>query len=192
MNNWVYDKYVVGISIELSKVVVFFMWVCNILLVEGYIVVEMEICIFVCVSKEYEDFVVIGDNGGKLMYFWSMDDIQIVKGNIECLVSVFDLINVVLNLYYVYFEYECIRLDNVVKIMNFFDKCIINIYMISGKFICMFKKDNFVFLQDWDLKNMKGILIVFGVYIIYVDVLGVGEKIVKFFGGVCQVDFENI
>jgi flagellar hook assembly protein FlgD len=72
------------------------------------------------------------------------------------------------------------------------DQCIVKIYNISGKLIRTFKKDNPVTSLEWDLKNNKGIPIASGVYLIHVEVEGVGEKIVKFFGGIRQPDLENI
>lgn len=192
VNNWVYDRYMDGSSAELAKAVSSLMWVCNILTQSGHTAGETDVRLSVRVNKEYEDFNATGQNGGKPMYSWSMDDIQTVKGNTERMASVLDLINVVPNPYYAYSEYERTRLDNVVKITNLPDQCTINIYTISGKLVRTYKKDSSVPYQDWDLKNTKGIPIASGVYIIHVDVPGAGEKIVKFFGGVRQVDLENI
>jgi len=42
------------------------------------------------------------------------------------------------------------------------------------------------------LKNSQGIPISGGVYLIHVEVPGVGETILKFFGGMRQPDLENI
>jgi hypothetical protein len=42
------------------------------------------------------------------------------------------------------------------------------------------------------MKNNQAIPIASGVYLIHVEVPGVGETIIKFFGGVRQIDLENI
>jgi hypothetical protein len=49
-----------------------------------------------------------------------------------------------------------------------------------------------LYYQDWDLKNNQAIPIASGIYLIHVDVPGVGSTVVKFFGGMRQVDLENI
>ncbi|MES2589795.1 MAG: T9SS type A sorting domain-containing protein, partial [Bacteroidota bacterium] len=103
-----------------------------------------------------------------------------------------DLINVVPNPYYAFSEYERSRIDTRVKITNLPDVCTIKIYNISGKLIRTFKKDSPVTSIDWDLKNMKQVPIASGVYLIHVEVPGAGERILKFFGGVRQIDLENI
>jgi flagellar hook assembly protein FlgD len=108
------------------------------------------------------------------------------------LASALDLINVVPNPYYAYSEYERSRLDNRVKITNLPEQCNVTIYNVSGKLIRSYKKDSPVISIDWDLKNAIGIPIASGIYIIHVEVPEVGEKIVKFFGGMRQVDLENI
>jgi len=44
---------------------------------------------------------------------------------------------------------------------------------------------------DWDLKNQAGITISSGIYIIHVEVPGVGEKVVKFFGVMRPIDLDT-
>ena len=48
-----------------------------------------------------------------------------------------------------------------------------------------------VLFQDWDLKNQVGIPIGSGVYIIHVDVPGVGERILKWFGAMRPPILDN-
>ena len=54
-----------------------------------------------------------------------------------------------------------------------------------------FRKDSPITSVDWDLKNNVGIPIASGLYIIHVDVPGVGEKIVKWFGAMRPPILEN-
>jgi hypothetical protein len=42
------------------------------------------------------------------------------------------------------------------------------------------------------LNNIKGIPVAGGVYLIHVDVPDVGEVVLKFFGGMRQVDLQGI
>jgi len=144
------------------------------------------------VNKEYKDFTATGLNGGKPMYGWSMDDIKTTTASQDALTDVLDLINVVPNPYYAFSEYERNRIDTRVKITNLPDQCTVTIYNVSGKMVRQFKKDNLVTSIDWDLKNSIGVPISSGVYIIHVEVPGVGERIIKFFGGMRQIDLESI
>ena len=56
----------------------------------------------------------------------------------------------------------------------------------------MFKKDSPITSLDWDLTNFKSIPVAGGVYLIHVDVPGIGERVLKFFGGMRQVDLQGI
>jgi len=44
---------------------------------------------------------------------------------------------------------------------------------------------------DWDMKNQSGITISSGIYIIHVNVPGVGEKVVKWFGVLRPIDLDT-
>jgi hypothetical protein len=192
VNNWVYDQYMTASTASYNEMFESLQWIINPILTDGRELLETDVTIRVGVNKEYKDYVATGLNGGKPMYSWSMDDIRTVTASQEQLASALDLINVVPNPYYAFSEYERTRLDNRVKITNLPDQCTVNIYNVSGKLIRTFKKDNEITSIDWDLKNSKGIPIASGVYIIHVEVPGAGEKIIKFFGGMRQVDLENI
>ncbi|MDG1148592.1 MAG: T9SS type A sorting domain-containing protein, partial [Crocinitomicaceae bacterium] len=106
--------------------------------------------------------------------------------------SALDLINVVPNPYYAYSQYERNRLDTRVKITNLPERCTVKIYSTNGKLVRTFKKDNSITSIDWDLNNHKNIPVAGGVYLIHVDVPGVGEKVLKFFGGMRQIDLQGI
>ena len=78
------------------------------------------------------------------------------------------------------------------KITNLPENCVIKIYNISGKLIRTFKKASPLSFVDWDLKNNQAIPIASGVYLIHVEVEGVGSTVIKFFGGMRQIDLETI
>ena len=141
------------------------------------------------------------------MYGWSMDEIATEIASKDVQKNALSLVNVVPNPYYAYSEYEKSRLDTRVKITNLPAKCNVSIYNLSGKLIRSFKIDDKkikeivpsadeiekrVYFIDWDMKNNQAIPIASGVYLIHVEVPGVGETIIKFFGGVRQIDLENI
>ena len=107
-----------------------------------------------------------------------------------------NIINVVPNPYYSYSTYEQNRVDNRVRITNLPNKCKIKIFTLNGTLIRTFDRDvtgqedlyltstDFVHskrlsYQDWDLKNQSGIIVSSGLYVIHIDVPGVGEKILK-------------
>jgi hypothetical protein len=103
-----------------------------------------------------------------------------------------DMINVVPNPNSAFSEYERTILDTRVKITNLPEKCTVRIYTTSGKLVRTFKKDSEVTSLDWDLTNNKAIPVAGDVYLIYVEVPGVGTKVLKFFGGMRQVDLQGI
>lgn len=192
VNNWVYDQMAAATATSYRCVYTSLAWVANPLLTSGQELLSTDATLRVRINKEYSEFTATNANGGRPMYSWTMDDIRTQVGSREQLASALDLINVVPNPYYAYSTYETTRLDVRVKITNLPDQCVVKIYNVSGKLIRTFKKDSPITSLDWDLKNNKGIPIASGVYLIHVEVEGVGERIVKFFGGIRQPDLENI
>jgi hypothetical protein len=167
-------------------------WIANPVLAPGRDLLETDTKISLRVSKEYKNYVATNRNGGKPMYSWNMDQNGTVVSSLDQLKSALDLINVVPNPYYAFSDYERNRLDTRVKITNLPEKCVVKVYSIKGKLIREFKKDSPITSIDWDLNNHKGIGVAGGVYLIYVDVPGVGEKIVKFFCSMRQTDLYGI
>lgn len=167
-------------------------WVANPLLNFGQTLLACDVRIKIRVNKEYKNFTATGQNGGKPMYSWRMDDISTVTGDNDRLAEALKMVNVVPNPYYAFSEYEGSRLDTRVKITNLPEKCTVSIYSVNGKLVRQFKKDSKVTSVDWDLNNHKGIQVAGGVYLIHVDVPGIGEKVLKFYGGMRQIDLHGI
>lgn len=191
-NTWVYDQFQTATTSSYKKLYTSLMWIANTLTADNHGFLESTARIKLRVNKQYTDFTATGKNGGRPMYSWSMNDLQTTTASRDALASALDLINVVPNPYYAFSEYERNRIDTRVKIVNLPDQCTVTIYNVSGKLIRQFKKDNQITYIDWDLKNTIGVPIASGVYLIHVEVPGVGERIVKFFGGMRQVDLETI
>jgi len=168
------------------------MWVAYPILAPNRQLLETDVTIRIRVKKRFENFVMSNDNAGRPAFEWNMDKIATDVGQNLALVEVLDMINVVPNPYYAYSQYERDRIDNRIKITNLPDKCQINIYNIQGKLIRAFDKDSPITSIDWDLKNHKGIPIAGGVYLIHVNVPGIGERVLKWFGGMRQPDFQNL
>lgn len=155
-----------------------------------------------------------GQNGNLPMYTFSTSGIATHTMDNDMAVEALDLIRVVPNPYYAYSHYESSSLENIVKITNLPEVCTVSIYNLSGTLIRRYKKGEAVATHgafnaatsvvagvpviatydgslNWDLKNTANIPISSGVYIVHVDVPGVGEKIVKWFGVMRPIDLEN-
>ena len=55
----------------------------------------------------------------------------------------------------------------------------VRIYSLSGVFIRRIDKDDNSQYLDWDLRNKDGLPVASGMYIAYLDLPGVGTKIMK-------------
>ena len=128
------------------------------------------------------------ENNNYPLFKFNTNGIAASKQDIETAKSVLDKINVVPNPYYGFSEYERTQLDNIVKITNLPENCVISIYNTGGSLIRKYRKDSEVSYIDWDLKNNFGISIASGVYIIHIDAGEKGEKVLKWFGATRPVD----
>jgi hypothetical protein len=167
-------------------------WIAYPMLESGQTLLSTDVTIRLRVNKEYKNFVATGQNGGKPMYGWSMDQIATQIGSQDMLKEALDLINVVPNPYYAFSEYERNKLDNRIKITNLPEKCQIRIYTSNGKLVRNIKKDSPMTFQDWDLTNHAGIPVSSGIYLIHVEVPNVGERVLKAFIAMRMVDLQNI
>ena len=104
-----------------------------------------------------------------------------------------DNIHPVPNPYYAYSAYETDRLDNRIKIINLPQRATVKIYTIDGTLIRTLVKNNVnTTFIDWDLKNQQNIPIASGMYLMHVNVEGVGEKVLKWFGAMKPVDITSL
>jgi len=103
-----------------------------------------------------------------------------------------DQIKVVPNPYYAYSKYEQTRLEYLVKIINLPQTCTVNIFTVNGTLVRTFRKDDAsVTSIDWDLKNQDNITVASGLYIMHIEVPGVGEKVIKWFGVLRPIDLNS-
>lgn len=131
------------------------------------------------------------ENDGRPVYAFETKGVAVQKNRTDVLSDALDEINVVPNPYYAVSQYEATALENLVKITNLPAQCKIRIYNMSGTLIREFNKSDPANFLNWDLSNQVGIPISSGVYIIHVEVPGVGEKILKWFGVMRPVDLNN-
>jgi hypothetical protein len=167
-------------------------WVMYPMLRTGQSLLSTEATIKLRINKEYKNLVTTGKNGGKPMYSWSMKTERTLIGSVNALKDALDLINVVPNPYNAFSEYERNRLDNRIKITNLPERCTITIYTSNGKRVRRFEKDSPITYQDWTLTNEANIPIASGMYLIHVEVPGVGERVLKAFIAMRMVDLQDI
>jgi hypothetical protein len=125
------------------------------------------------------------------MYTFSTADFATVRNDDATAESALDLIRAVPNPYYAYSGYEGTQLDNIIKITNLPKVCTVSIYTINGILVRQFTKDSPITSLEWDLKNHKQIPVASGVYLIHVDAPGIGEKVIKWFGTIRQIDLQS-
>jgi hypothetical protein len=167
-------------------------WILNSFLTPNKTLLSTEVSIKLRVNKEFKSLTATGRNAGKPMYSWNMNELATRTNSKSQLAEALKLINIVPNPYYAYSQYETGRLDTRVKITNLPEKCNVSIYSVNGKLIRAYKKDSQTSYLDWDLNNHKGIPVAGGVYLIHVDIPDVGERVLKFFGGMRQVDLQSL
>ncbi|MCB0790983.1 MAG: T9SS C-terminal target domain-containing protein [Flavobacteriales bacterium] len=130
-------------------------------------------------------------NNGDPLYTFNTGERAVIINDLPTAETACDMINIVPNPYYGFSSYETSRLDNRVKFINLPQTCTISIYNVSGTLVRRFKKDNDLTYLDWDLRNQANVPIAGGVYICHIDVPGVCERVVKWFGAMRPVDLQN-
>jgi len=131
------------------------------------------------------------ENQGRPVYRFRTQGVSVSKQQTPVLADELKEINVVPNPYRAISEYEETQIDNIVKFTNLPEQATIRIYNTNGTLIRTFQKASPLTFLDWDLKNQVGIPIASGVYLIHVEVPGVGEKVLKWFGVLRPVDLNN-
>lgn len=127
-------------------------------------------------------------NNGNPMYLFNTTSFAAKKSDRTTAESELDNIRVVPNPYYAQSTYETSQLDNLVKITNLPQECVISIFSTNGTLVRQINKDNSDTWVYWDLKNDYNVPIASGVYIIHIDAGDLGEAVVKWFGALRPVD----
>ena len=144
------------------------------------------------ITEDYNKMTTDNSNAGFPKYEFTIRNQATITSSADRLVEAMEMINVVPNPYYGYSQYETGRIDTRIKVVNLPERAKVNIYNTRGKLIRSFDKDDVLTSLDWDLKNSKGIPIAGGVYLIHVEVPDIGEKVLKWFGGLREPDLENL
>ncbi len=194
---WMYEKLSADIpdtqkGVNFNKTWSSCRWVIEPVLVKGHRNLETDVHIQLRVKHPYQKRTATNTNNSLPAYTFNTLSIATETNRNDVAVDALRFINIVPNPYYAFSKYEESRLDNRVKITNLPENCTIRIFTVSGQLIKSFEKSAAVTYIDWDLTNHKNIPITSGVYIIHVDVPGVGTKILKWFGTMRKVDLNNI
>lgn len=173
------------------------MWVGIPILAENSSLLNNVVRIELRVTKPYRQNFAPGwsvgqpENDNLPMYTFSTADFATIREDIPTAENALDIIRAVPNPYYANSGYESNQLESIVKITNLPKTCTVSIYTINGILVRQFTKDSPITSLDWDLNNHKGIPIASGLYLIHIDAPGIGEKVIKWFGAVRQVDLQS-
>lgn len=130
--------------------------------------------------------------GALPVYEFNTADIYAISNSQAIAKENLDKTNIVPNPYYGFSEYEQNKLSNEIKITNLPKTCTVEVYTLDGTLVKILRKDN----DDrtsiaWDLKNEQGITVASGLYIFHVNAPGIGEKIIKWFGVMREIDLDS-
>lgn len=168
------------------------MWVGIPMLAEGQKLLSNEARIRLRVKRNYEmQYTTSVKNEDKPMYSFNLDNLASVVSDQLTAQEALALINVVPNPYYGFSEYEANQYDNVIKITDLPEVCSVTIYNIGGTLVRQYSKGDPSTSLNWNLQNSKGVPVASGIYLIHVNVPGVGEKILKSFLVQRQLDASN-
>ena len=173
------------------------MWIIPTYLANGYNmddgVPPTEVKFTVHVKKAYTTRLAPGQtatNNQRPKYTFNTADIAPTINNEEGIKSL-DLANVVPNPYRVYSQYETSPIDSRVKITNLPPEATISIYDMAGNFVRRFNKADELTYLDWDLKNQSSVPIASGLYLIHIKTKDLGEKIIKWYGIMHEIDLDT-
>ena len=131
-------------------------------------------------------------NGGRPTYNFSLTGLEAKTNVSEVLDESLNLIRIVPNPYYAYADYESDKNEFQVRITNLPGKCKVRIYTLNGVLVREFTKDDdSITYLEWDLKNHARIPVASGMYLVHVEVPGVGEVVLKWFGAMRPVDLDS-
>ena len=90
-----------------------------------------------------------------------------------------DDVGVFPNPYYGTHRLEVSKYDRYMRFINLPKTATVRIFNLSGSFIAKIEKDDNTDYLDWDIRNKDGLPVASGMYIAYVDLPGVGSKVLK-------------
>ncbi|MGD1845938.1 MAG: hypothetical protein ACFB10_11145 [Salibacteraceae bacterium] len=143
-------------------------------------------------NLDVTDNVVPTQNSSLPLYNFNLDALTPVKNQLAVSKEMLGEINIVPNPYYAYSTYERGKNDNRVRIINLPQTCTVSIYTLNGTLVRTLEKDDPTIASvDWDLKNQSSVPIAGGTYVVHVDVPGVGERVLKWFGATRPLNLDS-
>ncbi|MEO0556707.1 MAG: T9SS type A sorting domain-containing protein [Bacteroidota bacterium] len=111
----------------------------------------------------------------------STADRQVLEQGVETAEEALDRIAMVPNPYLGESDYETGNLSRVVRITNLPPEATtIQIYTVAGTLVRTLNKEGSSRSLDWDMQTQSGLPVASGMYLVRVEVAGVGERIMKF------------
>lgn len=133
--------------------------------------------------KATGDFAMHGSPNDSLpCYNFDLSPFTAVKNDAATAKDILGMINVVPNPYYCGSYYESSVNDFLVKITNLPEICTISIFAVNGTLVKRINKNDNYTWYNWDIRDEKGKPVGSGVYIIHVQIPGIGEKTLKWAG----------
>lgn len=189
--NWLYEKLADETVANYINAWKNCMWIVQPLVATGQEFMATDVRMQMRVDHPYQTETYTGINNGLPAYRFSTQGVATEYENVERSISALDQIAIVPNPYYAYSAYESNGIDNRIKITNLPRTCEITIFNMNGGLVKKISKDNDLTFVDWTLKNHQDVPIASGVYIFHINVPGVGEKILKWYGAMRLVDTTN-
>ncbi|HYE95501.1 MAG TPA: T9SS type A sorting domain-containing protein [Rubricoccaceae bacterium] len=106
--------------------------------------------------------------------------LRFITGDQATAEEALDAIGVVPNPYLGTSDYETGNLDRIVRFTNLPDEVTIRIFTVSGTLVKTLNKSGPERSLDWNLETENNLPVASGMYLIHVDVPGVGERVLKF------------
>jgi len=108
-------------------------------------------------------------------------DRQIVENGIETPEQALDRMALVPNPYFGESDYESGNLSRVVRVTNLPPEATtVQIYTVAGTLVRTLRKEGASRSLDWDMQTQSGLPVASGMYLVRIEVAGVGERILKF------------
>jgi len=102
----------------------------------------------------------------------SLDSKEVAKDRIKD-------IGVFPNPYYGTHALEVSKYDRYMRFINLPKQATVRIFNLAGSYISKLEKDDNTDYIDWDIRNKDGLPVASGMYIAYIDLPGVGTKVLK-------------
>lgn len=185
--NYLYQKFLLDNSTARMRVWQSCAWVGMPIPESGHELLETKAKVELRIAKKYEQYATQGytndtipsENNWFNLYSFDTKNVATIHNDAMAMDSTLLLINVVPNPYYAYSSYEKTKLDTRVKVTNLPEVATVKIFSIDGKLVRTLTKDSQITSLDWDLKNQSGVPVASGLYLMHVEVPGVGEVVLK-------------